>query len=405
MPFRRRISLHRFATLGTYDNNPTYMLTDDQISTLRSHFPIVGEKTYLYNCSQGALSDRAEAGLRAFTESWRHSTAPWNDWMEAYDATRAEFASFIHADKDEIAILTSASAGINAIANAISFRERPRVVMGEYEFPTMGQIWLAQQARGAQIEFVRGVNEAIPLEAYESSIDERTAVVPLTHVSFLNGFRSDVAAITRMAHEKGALVFLDGYQDCGTRPLNVREMDVDFYVTGTLKYLLGPPGLAFLYVRRSLIESLTPTLTSWLAQRDAFAFNAQKLDPASEARRFEGGSPAIPNIYAARPALQLLAETGLHNIEGQIRQLAQAFLNGARTLGIASKTPEASIGPLVVLRSHDPGELVNKLAERGVIVSARLDGVRFSFHVYNNLGDVDTALAALASNLGLLVRS
>jgi selenocysteine lyase/cysteine desulfurase len=269
----------------------------------------------------------------------------------------------------------------------------------------MGQIWLAQQARGAQIEFLEGVNNAIPIEAYERSIDERTAIVPLTHVSFVNGFRSNVAAVTRLAHDRGAPVFLDGFQDCGTRPIDVKALDVDFYVTGTLKYLLGPPGLAFLYVKRSVIDSLKPTLTSWMAQRDAFAYNTRKLDPAPEARRFEGGSPSMPSIYAARPALALLAGIGMENVAAQIAQLTRAFQQGTRALGIASKTNDLSAGPLVVLRSTDPAALVGKLTERGVVVSARLDGVRFSFHVYNNLADVDTVLSVLEANLDLLVRA
>src|SRR5438874_1520539 len=151
------------------------MLTDDQVSQLRSRFPILQEKTYLYNCSQGALSD---------------------------------------------------------------------------------------------------------------AVEERTSIVPLTHVSFINGFRSEVAAVTKIAHQKGALVFLDGYQDCGTRPLDVKALDVDFFVTGTLKYLLGPAGLAFLYVRRELIETLTPTMTSWMAQREVFGFKTKCLDPSPDARRF-----------------------------------------------------------------------------------------------------------------------
>ena len=380
------------------------MLTDEQISTLRSRFPILREKTYLYNCSQGALSDATESGIRAYTESWRSSSAPWNDWVEAYEAMRAEFARFINADPDEIAIMTSASAGINAVANGLQFNGRAKVVMGEYEFPTMGQIWLAQQARGAQIEFLEGVNNAIPIEAYERSIDERTAIVPLTHVSFVNGFRSNVAAVTRLAHDRGAPVFLDGFQDCGTRPIDVKALDVDFYVTGTLKYLLGPPGLAFLYVKRSVIDSLKPTLTSWMAQRDAFAYNTRKLDPAPEARRFEGGSPSMPSIYAARPALALLAGIGMENVAAQIAQLTRAFQQGTRALGIASKTNDLSAGPLVVLRSTDPAALVAKLTERGVVVSARLDGVRFSFHVYNNLADVDAVLSVLEANLHLLAR-
>jgi len=368
------------------------MLADEQVSSLRSRFPILQEKTYLYNCSQGALSDAAENGMREYMDSWRTSNAPWNDWVGAYEAMRAEFARFINADPSEIAILTSASAGINAIASAIQFKERSKIVMGEYEFPTMGQIWLAQQPRGAQIEFLKGA----AIEAYEKAIDRRTAIVPLTQVSFINGFRSDVAAITQLAHDRGALVFLDGYQDCGTRPIDVKAMDVDFYVTGTLKYLLGPPGLAFLYVKRSLVESLTPTVTSWMAQRDVFAFDTQTLDPASEARRFEGGSPPIPNIYTARATLDLLQSIGMENVATRIAHLTKAFLQGTRTLGIASKTPEDTVGPLVVLKSTDPTALVEKLTQHGVIVSARRDGVRFSFHVYNNLSDVNTALSVLA---------
>lgn len=381
------------------------MLTDEQTSILRSRFPILTQKTYLYSCSQGALSDGAEVGFRAYTESWRSSSAPWNDWIELYEAMRAEFARFIHVDPDEIAVLTSVSAGINAIASAIQFDRRAKVVMGEYEFPTMGHIWLAQRARGARIQFLEGSNNAIPLEAYERSIDESTGIVPLTQVSFLNGFRSDVEAVTRLAHDNGALVFLDGYQDSGTRPIDVKAMDVDFYATGTLKYLLGPPGLAFLYVRRSLIESLTPTITSWMAQRDVFAFNTTKLDPAPEARRFEVGSPPMPNIYAARAALDLLVNIGMENVAGQIAHLSGAFLQGIGALRIASKTPASSVGPLVVLRSTDPTRLVNKLAARGVIVSARGDGVRFSFHVYNNLADIHMALSVLEANLDLLVRT
>lgn len=381
------------------------MLSGEQISTLRSCFPILREKTYLYNCSQGALCNAAAAGMQAFMDSWRHSDAPWNEWVTEYGAMRAQFASFIGAEADEIAILTSASAGINAIANAIDFSLRPKVVMGEYEFPTMGQIWLAQQARGAQIHFLDSVNERIPSEAYEQAVDEQTAIVPVTQVSFLNGFRSDVEFVTRKAHDCGALVFVDGYQDCGTRPIDVKALGVDCYVTGTLKYLLGPPGLAFLYVRRSLIEQLNPTLTSWMAQRDVFAFNTKRLDPASEARRFEGGSPGMPSIYAARPGLQLLADIGMQNVAGQIASLTRNFLQGVRALGIVSKTPDQSEGPLVVLKSNNAAALTAKLAERKVIVSPRLDGVRFAFHVYNNSSDVDAALEALQANTHLAVRS
>jgi len=381
------------------------MLTDEQISELRSHFPILREKTYLYNCSQGALCDAVEAGMQKYAASWRTSAAPWDEWMESYEALRGVFAHFINAQRDEVAIITSASAGINPIANALQFDGRNKVVLSEYEFPTMAHIWLAQRPRGAEIHFLDGINNTVPTECYEQAVDKRTRIVPLTHVSFVNGFRPDVAAIAKIAHAQGAHLFLDDYQDCGTRPVDVKALDVDFYVTGTLKYLLGPPGLGFLYVRRELIEALAPTITSWMAQRDAFTFNTKCLDPSPDARRFEGGSPPIPNIYLARPAIDLLAHIGMDNVAAQIERLTGAFLRGVRDLRIDSKTPSTSVGPLVVLRAKDAAAALAKLTGRGIAASTRRDGVRFAFHVYNTLKDVNVALTALEDILDLMVRS
>jgi selenocysteine lyase/cysteine desulfurase len=381
------------------------MLTDEQILELRSHFPILREKTYLYNCSQGALCDAVEAGMQKYATSWRTSAAPWDEWMETHEALRRAFAGFINAQPNEVAIVTSASAGINPIANALQFDERNKVVLSEYEFPTMAHIWLAQRPRGAEVHFLDGVNNTVPTECYEQAVDKKTRIVPLTQVSFVNGFRPNVAAIAKIAHAQGALVFLDGYQDCGTRPVDVKALDVDFFVTGTLKYLLGPPGLAFLYVRHELIETLTPTITSWMAQREVFAFNAKCLDPSPDARRFEGGSPPIPNIYLARPAIDLLASIGMDNVAAQIERLTGAFLKGVCDLRIESKTPSSSVGPLVVLRAKDAGTVLAKLTARGIAASTRRDGVRFAFHVYNTPEDVNVALTALEDALDLMVRS
>jgi selenocysteine lyase/cysteine desulfurase len=381
------------------------MLPEPEIQKFRSRFPILQQKTYLYNCSQGALSDAVETAMEEYAASWRTSSAPWEEWIGVYENLRSEFAHFINAAPEEVAIVASASAGINPIASALSFDGRNRVVMSEYEFPTMGHIWLAQQPRGAQVQFLNGVNDTVPAECYRAAIDERTLIVPVTQVSFLNGFRSDLAAVTRIAHDAGALVLLDGYQDCGTRPVDVKVLDVDFFVTGALKYLLGPPGIAFLYVKGELIESLTPTMTSWMSQRDVFAFRTTHLDPAPQARRFECGTPAIPNIYLASAALKLLTSMGMENVAAHIELLSRAFLEGANGLGIAAKTPADTVGPLVVLRSKDSGAVVANLAACGILTSARLDGVRFAFHLYNTMDDVDTALGALKNNLELMVRA
>ncbi len=379
------------------------MLTDKQIQEIRSRFRIFQRKIYLNSCSQGALSDAVQNGLQDYIASWHEQGSPWELWVEQYEAARTAFAQFINASPDEVAIVTSASAGINSIASALNFRERKKVVMGEFEFPTMGHVWLAQRARGADVQFVSAEGNHIPATNYEKMVDRDTLIVPLTHVCFKNGSRSEVSAVTRIAHRSGALVMLDDYQDSGTRPIDVKAMELDFYVTGTLKYLLGPPGLAFMYVRKELISSLVPTITGWFAQTNPFAFDPQHIDLSSSARRFESGSPSVPNVYAAVPGFQLLQEIGMENVAAHIKKLTQSLLSHALDLGIRTKTPADSEGPLVVLQSTDSNLLVQKLAESDIVASNRYDGLRIAFHVYNTMDDVKAVVEVLKKNINLLV--
>jgi len=379
------------------------MLSDSEVRAVRSRFRVLRNKIYLNSCSQGALSDAVENGFREYVASWHEHGSPWDVWVERYEAARSQFASFIGATNDEVAVVPYVSAGINSVASALRFDRRKKVVLGEFEFPTMGHIWLAQRKRGAEVEFVSAVGNRIPTEHYERAIDHDTLIVPLTGVCFMNGFRSAVHEVVRLAHANGALIMLDDYQDCGTRPVNVRTAELDFYVTGTLKYLLGPPGLAFLYVRKELIESLEPTITGWFAQTDPFAFDVKHLDLAPSARRFEAGSPTVPNIYAAMKGIELLQEIGLDNVAAHIETLARALLDGSQRLGLHAKVPANSVGPLVVLQCSYAAVLVEKLAASGIVCSSRHDGLRLSFHLYNTLDDVQAVLRVLEQNLDLLV--
>jgi selenocysteine lyase/cysteine desulfurase len=379
------------------------MLTDSQINEVRSRFRIFDRKVYLNTCSQGPLSDAVQAGFEDYLASWHEQGSPWESWIEHYEAARAAFAQFINATPDEVAIVTSVSAGVNSVASALKFRERPKVVMGEFEFPTMGHVWLGQRVRGADVQFVSAERDRIPIAHYEEAIDRQTLIVPLTHVCFKNGFRSEVDAITQIAHGCGAFVMLDDYQDCGTRPVNVKAMDLDFYLAGTLKYLLGPPGLAFLYVRKELISTLAPSVTGWFAQTNPFTYTPQHFELSLTARRFESGTPPIPNVYGAVPGVQLLQKIGMDEVARHVRSLTQQLLQSASEMGIVAKTPTDSAGPLVVLQSKDSTLLVQKLAESGIVASNRYDGLRISFHVYNTADDVDAVTEILKKNIDLMV--
>jgi selenocysteine lyase/cysteine desulfurase len=179
--------------------------------------------------------------------------------------------------------------------------------------------------------------------------------------------------------------------------MDVKALDLDFLVTGALKYLLGSPGIAFMYVRKELLEHFEPTDSGWFGQQNVFAYDVHHLRYAQAARRFETGSPPVPNVYATLPALRLLAEVGLPAIQAHVQALADRFIAGARRRGLILLTPDepASRGPLVMIGSTDAPKLVEALSKEGILCSTRDGALRVSLHYYNNAADVDAVLDAL----------
>jgi selenocysteine lyase/cysteine desulfurase len=214
---------------------------------IRHRFPIFEKRVYINSCSQGALSDSVREAYARYLDDWDERGAPWDYWVEKAEEARRAFARLVNADPDEIAVTTSLSAGLSAVATGLRFASRPKIVTTDWEFPTVGQIWHAQELRGARVVHVPDAADGtIPFEHFEREIDDETAIVSVTHVCYRNGARVDVEKVARLAHERGALVLLDAYQTAGSLPLDVRELDVDFLAAGVLKYLLGSAGLAIL---------------------------------------------------------------------------------------------------------------------------------------------------------------
>ena len=290
----------------------------DAVAAFRRQFPIFEHSIYLSSCSQGALARPVEAALREFMASWHEHGNPWELWVGEAETLRAEFARLINASPKEIAITFSVSSALNSLASALSYTDRPAVVLGDFDFPTMGHVWLAQQRRGAEVRFARAQEYRLPLSSYQREIRDDTSLVATTHVCYRNGFKTDVAALAEVAHERGALLLVDAYQSLGTQPMDVKALGLDFMVTGALKYLLGTPGIAFFYVRDDLVERFQPSDSGWFAQEQVFAYDVHHLDYARSARRFETGSPPVPNAYATLAALRLLASVGLPAIERHV---------------------------------------------------------------------------------------
>ena len=381
-------------------------VADGRVAAFRQQFPIFEDKIYLSSCSQGALARPVEAALHEFIDSWHTYGNPWELWVDRMERLRAQFARLINAQPTEIAVTFSVSTALNSLASALDYSVRPKVVTSDFDFPTMGHVWLAQERRGAQVEFARADGHRLPLTSYEAIIDRETALVATTHVCYKNGFKNNVAALAELAHGSGAHLLIDAYQSMGTEPMDVKTLDLDFLVTGTLKYLLGAPGVAFLYIRPELIERLRPSDSGWFGQANVFAYDVHHLEYANAARRLETGSPPVPNVYAAAAAIHLIEDAGLGAIGRHVTSLAGLLIDGIRDRRLKLLTPEAPAerGPLVMIGSTDAPRLVEALAAEGILCSVRDGSLRISLHYYNTAEDVQAVLGALDRHPDLVAR-
>jgi len=373
---------------------------------LRSNFPILEKKTYLNNCAYGALATDVTNALQRYVRDRQEKGTDWAYWVERNDSVRNAVAGFLGADPNEIAVTASASAGINSVASALNFNQaRKKVVISDFEFPTNAQIWYAQELRGAKVVRVPEKDGYIPVEHFEAAIDDETLIVAVTQICFRNGARLDIPAIAEIARQKGALILMDGYQGFGTMDFDVHRAGVDFAVGGMLKYLLGTAGIGFLYVREPLIENLVPTATGWFAQSDIFAMDTTGYNPSPTARRFEMGTPPVPNCYAAEAGLQILKDVGLPAIEHRIGELTAAIKAEARKAGYSLAVPDDPDrhGAMITIRTHDEHALVGILENLGVVTSSRSGNLRISPHFYNNEDDIDSLFRALREQKHLLV--
>jgi selenocysteine lyase/cysteine desulfurase len=374
------------------------------VSSCRARFPIFERLVYINSCSQGALSDSVRAAYDEYLTGWDERGAPWDYWVERTEAARAAFARLVNGEADDVAVTTSLSAGVSPLASAIDFGARSKVVISDFEFPTIGQIWHAQELRGAQVVHVPAEGSEIPLERFDAAIDEQTAVVSIAAVCYRNGARLPVEEIARIAHERGALVVLDAYQAIGTYPLDVAELGVDVLAAGVLKYLLGSAGLGFMWTRPGLSEELLPTQTGWFADKNIFEMDISDYSPSPTARRFQSGTPPVPAIYAGIAGIELMEEIGVAETREHVTALNDRLIAGVDDLGgtvVTPRDPEQR-GALVCIASSDAPGLVAELAKDGIVTSDRDGNLRVSAHAYNTVEDIDAVLAALARHRALL---
>ncbi len=368
----------------------------------RDEFPIFETKTYLNTCSLSPLAKRVRAAHDRYLDEWdRLGSAAWHaHWIDALDGLRGKVAELLGASKDEVALAPSVSVALSSIASCLDYRDRPKVVMSDVDFPTVGHQWAVKP--GVERVFVPSEDRIwVRPEAFEASVDDRTAAVATSHVIYVSGAIQDIARIARVARRNGAVSIIDAYQATGQLPTDVHAAGIDVLITGGLKWLLGGTGIAFLYVRRDLIPDLSPTITGWFANDRQWEFDPGIFEYRKDARRFELGTTANAAVYAASAGIDIVLELGVRRIRERTAELVNDLIDRAGDAGLDVKTvddPEARAG-IVMIRSRDAPAVVRALAARGVLVDCRHDRVRISPYFYNTPEDNARAINAIIGRL------
>lgn len=364
----------------------------------RDEFPILQSRTYLNSCSLGPLSRRSMGYLGEFQGLWNTMGASaWYElWLGRLAELRGRVAELLNARSSEIGLMPSVSAGLGSLASAVDYSRRSRVVVSELDFPT--QIYQWRVRPGVEVVVVPSDDGVgIAPERWADYVDERTALVATSHVLFSTGYIQDLAPIAAAARAAGALCVIDGYHGPGQIPVDPRAAGVDAYLTGPLKWLLGGPGMAFLWVREERIEELEPTIASWFGARDQFAFETDRFRFRDDAARFELGTPALPTAYTALGGLEIILEAGPARIRERNAALTADLVERleAEELPLRIAADPERRSAIVMVRVPDSGLTVQRLAERGIIVDRRGEYVRVSPHFYNTVEENQRVVAGL----------
>jgi selenocysteine lyase/cysteine desulfurase len=367
----------------------------------REEFPLLARAIPMNNCSQGPQSRRARAAAVAFLDSWNERGMDWDAWLETVQLARATFARVIGATAADIAIFASVSDAASAAMSALRFADgRTTIVATAGEFPTIGHVALAQAPRGAQVRWVPVRDGAIDATAWGAALRDDVRVACATHAWYQTGALQDIPSIARQAHDAGALLLVDAYQSAGVIPIDVRAWGVDFLVAGTQKYLLGTPGIAFLYVRPGLAEDLAPVVTGWFGRANPFAFDAQRLDWGAGAARFDTGTPPVLAASVAAAAMTPVLEVGIPAVREWTIHLSRRLVEGAEARGLAvvgPRDPAARTPTTAIAVDGDSAAIERAMRAGGVIASARGPVIRLAPHFFTTLADCDRALDVLAA--------
>lgn len=375
----------------------------DPLLVWRDHFPILNDSTYMVSNSLGAMPREVYENLRAYADMWgSRGVRAWGEgWWDMNIAVGNQVAAIIGAPPNSVSIHQNISIAQGILLSGFDYSgPRNKVVIEEGIFPSV--YYVLRGMLPPQIELCMVPSEdngiTIPVEQIIDAIDERTLLVPISHVLFRTASILDVKPIIEKAHSVGAVVLLDGYHAAGIVPFNVSELNVDFYLAGVLKWMCGGPGGVFLYAREDYLKTFEPGLTGWMAHKRPFAFEVADQDWRDDAFRFLNGTLAVPNLYAIQPGIEIIAAVGVDNIrQKSMRQTALLLeLADAARFEVRSPRDPAQRGGTVTINPPHAYEVSRELLARQILIDYRANaGIRVSPHFYNSDDEVRLVIGAM----------
>ncbi|NVB78721.1 MAG: aminotransferase class V-fold PLP-dependent enzyme [Kofleriaceae bacterium] len=367
----------------------------------RKHFPALEECVHFVSHSLGCVPAQAADDLAEFAELWRtKSITAWSEWLPEVDRAAARIAKIISAPEGTVIMNQNVSTLTSVLASCFDYTpERNKIVFEALQFPSVSYIWHAEERRGAKCVLVPSPDKiTIDTDAICAAIDEHTLVVPISHVVFSSAYIQDAKKICERAKSVGAHVVLDCYQSIGTVPLDVVELGVSFAIGGSIKYLCGGPGAAWLYVRKDLIEQFAPRVTGWFGNEAPFAFTMPDQSYAETVWRYMGGTPAVASLYQARAGHTIIGEIGVRKIREKSLVMTQTCIDWIDELGFKLNSPRSaeSRGGSVVFDFVGSADVCRELNRRKFYCDHRpAAGIRIAPHFYTKPEEIDLFFSEL----------
>lgn len=374
---------------------------------LRNDMPVTEKWAYFDHAAVAPLSRPAGGALQLWLDETTHDgDTLWGDWSHRLEQTRRTAAQLIHAQPQEIALLPNTTAGISLVAEGFPWQAGDNVVTLANEFPSNLYPWLNQQSRGVEVRMVAPEGTQVDLNKIADACDDRTKIVSVSWVGYASGWRLDPAEVTQVAHDHGALLFLDAIQGLGVFPLDVLASGIDFLAADGHKWMLGPEGAGLFYIRQQHLDMLRPLGVGWNSVVHRFDYTRIALQLRPEAARYEGGSHNMAGFLALGASLELLAECGLSPngsaLADCVLAIAAHAMHRLDAIGAEVHSPrdDAVRSGIIsfTLPGRDPAEVRTHCLQSGVALACRDGRLRISPHAYNNEEDVERLIAALTNS-------